>query len=292
MSHYDYDLFVIGAGSGGVRGARMAAQAGARVAIAEEHRVGGTCVIRGCVPKKLFVYASHFHSDLEDMRGYGWTVDGATFDWRTLRENKDNEIDRLNGLYLKNLVGAGVELFEERATLEDAHTVRLQKSDKTVTAETILIATGGRPFVPDIPGAELGITSDDAFYLDELPKTIAIIGGGYIAVEFAGIFKGLGVEPTIHYRGPQILRGFDQDMRDGLDTALANRGIHVIPQSEPSRLTGENGRITMETRNGNTVQTDMVMFATGREAHTKGLGLESAGVTTAPSGAITVDEYS
>ncbi len=216
MSGFDYDLFVIGAGSGGVRAARIAARYGAKVAVAEEYRVGGTCVIRGCVPKKLFVYASKFAEEFEDAIGFGWTTDKVSFDWATLVENKDREIDRLNKAYIRNLEGAGAELILERATVEDANTVRLA-SGRKVTARYILIATGATPFVPrHLPGHELAITSNEAFHLERLPSRIVIVGGGYIAVEFAGIFSGLGVETVLVCRGAQILRGFDDDIRNHL----------------------------------------------------------------------------
>ncbi|MEL7542983.1 MAG: glutathione-disulfide reductase [Pseudomonadota bacterium] len=292
MSDHDFDLFVIGAGSGGVRGARMAAQAGAKVGIAEEYRVGGTCVIRGCVPKKLFSYASAFHDGLEDMVGYGWSADNIAFDWPTLRNNKDSEIDRLNSIYLRNLKASGVTLYEERAVMVDPHTVQLVGSGQTFTAKTILIAVGGWPFVPDIPGAALGITSNEAFEFEKLPETISIIGGGYIAVEFAGILNGLGVDTTLHYRGPKILRGFDEDVRDGLCEAMTARGIAIENNSEPAKLETSADRIAMQLRDGKTVETDAVMFATGRKPNTADLGLESAGVILGPDGRVVVDEYS
>jgi glutathione reductase (NADPH) len=221
---FDYDLFVIGAGSGGVRAARVAASHGARVAIAEEYVVGGTCVVRGCIPKKLFVYASHFS---ENFKGFGLTPGTATFNWSKLVQHKDNEIDRLNGIYLRNLKNSGVEIFETRAVLEDANTVRLLTSGQKVVAEKILIATGAWPFVPSIPGADLAITSNEAFHLDKLPQSITVIGGGYIAVEFAGIFNGLGVETTLIYRGEKILRGFDDDLRVCLQDEMSKKGITV-----------------------------------------------------------------
>ena len=227
MAEYDYDLFVIGAGSGGVRAARMAAQYGAKVAIAEEYRVGGTCVIRGCVPKKLFVYASRFGEAFEDAEGFGWSASKPDFDWPTLITNKDREIDRLNGIYTRNLERSGVRTYMSRAVLEDTHSIHLPQLDETVRAKYVLIATGSRPFVPEFPGREHVITSDEAFQLEQLPGNIAIIGGGYIAVEFVTIFSGLGVPVTLIYRGPQVLRGFDGDLRDGLTTALAKRGVDV-----------------------------------------------------------------
>ena len=229
MTQYDYDLFVIGAGSGGVRAARLASLLGKRVGVAEEHRVGGTCVIRGCVPKKFMVYASDFAHEFEVAKGYGWTVEEPSFDWPKFIETKDVEIARLSGIYVANLAKAGVELVHSKARLKDAHTVELLDKGLTVTADKILIATGGRPWVPkDVPGIEHAITSDAAFHLPELPKRILITGGGYIAVEFAGIFAGLGVETTLIYRGPNILRGFDDDVRAHLADQIQKRGVRVI----------------------------------------------------------------
>src|ERR1051326_1675300 len=218
MSEYDFDLFVIGGGSGGVRAGRMAALCGKRVAIAEEYRFGGTCVIRGCIPKKLFVYASQYGEDFEDAAGFGWSVPERHFDWPTLVANKDKEIARISDLYVQNVRKARAEIFDERAELLDSHTIQLKKSGKRFTAEYILIATGGRPSheTLEIPGAEHGISSNDAFYLKALPKRILVIGGGYIAVEFAHIFHGLGCDTTLIYRGGKVLRGFDEDMRDCL----------------------------------------------------------------------------
>ena len=226
MAQYDFDLFTIGAGSGGVRASRMAASFGARVAVAENHRTGGTCVIRGCVPKKLMVYAAHFHEDFEDARGYGWTVPDATFSWAALIEAKDREIARLEGIYENLLAKAGATLLRGRARLLDAHTVEVD--GKHHTARYILVATGGWPVRPDIPGAELGITSNEAFELKHLPRRVLMIGGGYIAVEFAGIFHGLGAEVTLSYRGSEILRGFDDDVRKHLRGELEAKGIRVL----------------------------------------------------------------
>ncbi|WP_374275218.1 glutathione-disulfide reductase [Brevundimonas sp.] len=291
MSQYDYDLFVIGAGSGGVRAARLTALGGKRVAIAEEHRVGGTCVIRGCVPKKFMVIASDFTHQFEIARGYGWDVQ-ATFDWKTFLEAKDVEIARLSGLYAANLGKAGVELFHGRAVLKDAHTVEIV-GKKTVTAERILIATGGRPWVPeDLPGIEHAITSEEAFHLPELPKRILIAGGGYIAVEFAGIFAGLGVETTLIYRGPNILRGFDDDVRAHLAGEIEKRGIKVILGCQHESLEKTATGILNKLENGHQIETDVVMFATGRVPHVKGLGLETAGVRLDDNGAVCVDEFS
>ncbi len=230
MSGHDFDLFVIGAGSGGVRAGRIAAKHGAKVAVAEEYRVGGTCVIRGCVPKKLFVYASKFAEEFEDAVGFGWTTEKVSFDWATLIENKDREIDRLNKAYIRNLEASGAELLMERATIVDPHTVQLA-SGRKVTAKYILVATGASPFIPQhLPGRELAITSNEAFHLERLPRRIVIVGGGYIAVEFAGIFNGLGVETILLYRGKQILRGFDDDLRNHLAAEMTKKGIDIRTQ--------------------------------------------------------------
>ncbi|HLZ84234.1 MAG TPA: glutathione-disulfide reductase [Caulobacteraceae bacterium] len=293
MADYDYDLFVIGAGSGGVRAARLAAVSGARVAVAEEHRVGGTCVIRGCIPKKFMVYASEFSQSFKGARGYGWTVGETGFDWQAFLNAKDIEIARLSGVYVSNLENAGAELIHSRAVLEDAHTVRLLKDDRTVTAGTILIATGGWPtFPPDTPGIEHAITSNEAFHLPELPKRIMVVGGGYIAVEFAGIFNGLGVETTLLYRGPNILRGFDAAVSAHLAGELERRGITVILGCHHSRLEKTDQGLVSHLTSGHTVETDVVMFATGRAPNTKGMGLEAAGVELTPSGAVKVDDFS
>jgi glutathione reductase (NADPH) len=293
---YDYDLFVIGAGSGGVRAARLTALGGKRVAIAEEFRVGGTCVIRGCVPKKFMVMASDFAHDFEIAAGYGWTID-AKFDWPKFLEAKDVEIARLSGIYAANLGKAGVDLVNGRAVLTDAHTVKVTKRDGsdggTFTAERILIATGGRPWVPEtMTGIEHVITSEEAFHLPELPKRILIAGGGYIAVEFAGIFAGLGVETTLVYRGPNILRGFDDDVRAHLAGEIEKRGIKVILGCQHSSIEKTETGLVNHLENGMTIETDVVMFATGRIPYVKDLGLEKAGVELSDNGAIKVDELS
>ncbi len=226
MAAFDYDLFVIGAGSGGVRAARIAAQYGAKVAVAEEHRVGGTCVIRGCVPKKLMVYASQFSEAFEDAAGYGWTVPEATFDWSKLIAAKDTEIDRLNAIYIRNLTASGAELFQSRAIVEGPHDVRICAEDRVVTARVILVATGGRPWLDmSLPGIEHVITSNEVFYLKEMPRRVVIAGGGYIAVEFAGIFNGLGADTTLVYRGGEILRGFDDEIRSCVRGEMEKRGV-------------------------------------------------------------------
>ncbi|MBY5531818.1 glutathione-disulfide reductase [Rhizobium leguminosarum] len=293
MSSYDYDLFVIGGGSGGVRGARVAASLGKKVAIAEEYRYGGTCVIRGCVPKKLFVYASQFHEHFEDAAGFGWTVGESSFDWKKLVAAKDVEIARLEGLYKKGLAGANAEILETRAELVDAHTVRLLKTGHTVTAKTILIATGGRPNPhAALPGHELCISSNEAFHLEELPKSIVISGGGYIAVEFANIFHGLGVETTLIYRGAEILSRFDEDLRRGLHEAMVAKGIRILCHDTLQKVSRGEGGLILETLNNGTLQAGVVMLALGRDPNTEGLGLEAAGVAVDERGAVIVDEYS
>ena len=292
MSSFDYDLFVIGAGSGGVRAARIAARHGAKVAVAEEYRVGGTCVIRGCVPKKLFVYASKFAEEFEDAMGFGWTTDKVTFDWATLIENKDKEIDRLNKAYIRNLEAAGAELILERAVVEDAHTVKLASGAK-VTARYILVATGAAPFVPrHLPGHELAITSNEAFHLERLPSRIVIVGGGYIAVEFAGIFSGLGVETILVYRGGQILRGFDEDLRSHLANEMRKKGIEIRLKSDVAKIerSGDGVRVTLNDGTG--FGAGQVMFATGRIPNVTGLGLDAAGVELTPHMAVKVDAVS
>ncbi len=292
MTAYDYDLFVIGAGSGGVRAARLTALGGKRVAIAEEHRVGGTCVIRGCVPKKFMVMASDFAHQFETAEGYGWSVE-ASFDWCKFIEAKDVEIARLSGIYAANLGKAGVDLIHGRAVLKDAHTVELVGKDKTITAEKILIATGGRPWMPEnLPGIEHAITSEGAFHLPELPKRILIAGGGYIAVEFAGIFAGLGVETTLIYRGPNILRGFDDDVRAHLAGEIEKRGIKVILGCQHVAIEKTETGLLNRLESGHDIETDVVMFATGRVPHVKALGLETAGVELNDNGAIKIDQLS
>ncbi|NND44449.1 MAG: glutathione-disulfide reductase [Xanthomonadales bacterium] len=290
MSDYDFDLFVIGAGSGGVRAARIAAGHGASVGICEHSRVGGTCVIRGCVPKKLLSYAAHFSEDFEDAAGYGWTVPEARFDWAKLIEAKDREIDRLNSVYLSLLDGSGVELLTDRARFVDAHTLRV--GERTVTARQILVAVGGRPWVPDIPGSEHGITSDQAFHLDALPDRILIVGGGYIACEFAGIFNGLGSEVIQVYRGPALLRGFDEDIRSALGDEMRAKGVKIHFDSEVTAISGRAGAYQVSLDDGSVCEVDQVMFATGRVPNTAGLGLLDAGVEVSPDGSIPVDEYS
>jgi len=287
----DFDLFVIGAGSGGVRAARIAASHGARVAIAEEYRVGGTCVIRGCVPKKLLVYASRFADEFADAAGFGWTVSPPAFDWPTLIANKDREIDRLEGLYKATLARNNVALFQSRAVLEAPGRVYLAALGKTVTAQTILVATGGHPYLdPGIVGIEHAISSNEAFHLAEQPRRIVIIGGGYIAVEFAGIFNGLGSAVKLVHRGDKILRGFDDDLRDDLAADMAKRGIALAMGAKISRIEkAADGTLSVGLADGSKLVCDCVMMATGRLPNTTGLGLERAGVTLGPNGRVVVD---
>ncbi|MGD9669720.1 MAG: glutathione-disulfide reductase [Hyphomicrobiaceae bacterium] len=291
MPEHEFDLFVIGGGSGGVRAARIAARHGARVALAESDRYGGTCVIRGCVPKKLLVYASRFADDFADSAGFGWTVETPRFDWAALIAAKDREIARLEGLYQSTLRNAGVTLYSEYATLAGPTMVRLDKSGQDVHARKILVATGGVPFVePDLEGREHVITSNEAFHLERLPERIVIVGGGYIAVEFAGIFSGLGAETTIVYRGDKILRGFDEDLRDALTEAYQAKGIriltgHTIPKVD---ATADGKRVHFD--NGSMLEADVVMYATGRVPNVKGLGLAAVGVECGWNGHVVVDE--
>lgn len=288
MAGYDFDYFVIGAGSGGVRSARIAAQHGAKVGIAEEQYLGGTCVNVGCVPKKLLVYAAHYGHDVEDAAGFGWSVPSATHSWRTLIANKNAEIERLNGIYRRLLEGAGATLFEARATLLDPHTLKV--GERKVTAERILIATGGRPVLPDEPGArEHGITSEDAFFLPERPRRVIVAGGGYIAVEFAGIFHGLGAEVTQLYRGPMFLRGFDGDVRETLAEEMARSGIDLRFNTIITRIEKSHDCLMVALSDGSVQPADAVLYAIGRRPNTRGLGLDAAGVATDGNGAITVD---
>ncbi|MGH0029429.1 MAG: glutathione-disulfide reductase [Myxococcota bacterium] len=291
MAQYDYDLFTLGAGSGGVRASRISAGYGARVAVAEERYLGGTCVNVGCIPKKLFVYASHLREEVEDARGFGWTVGPQTHDWKTLIANKDQEIERLNGIYARLLDGAGVTRMEGRARLLDEHTVDV--GGRRVTAEHILVATGGWPHVPDIPGIEHAITSNEAFYLEELPRRVVVVGGGYIAVEFAGIFHGLGSQVTQLYRGPLFLRGFDDDMRQGLAQEMRKTDIDLRFDANPAVIEkAADGTLRVTLEDGATLEADVVMYATGRKPLTADLGLEDAKVEMGVQGEILVDEYS
>ncbi|MEM1411063.1 MAG: glutathione-disulfide reductase [Pseudomonadota bacterium] len=289
MAEYDYDLFVIGAGSGGVRAARISANHGARVAICEESRVGGTCVIRGCVPKKLLSYAAHFGEDFEDAAGYGWTLGETTFSWPTLRTALHAELDRLEGIYHSLLKGAGVTLHEGRGVVEDPHTVRI--GEQTVTAERILVATGGWPWIPEFEGREHVITSNEAFLLEDLPPRVITVGGGYIACEFASIFNGLGSETHQVYRGDQVLRGFDGDVRRVVTREMAAKGatFHFERQIERVEKTGDG--LVAYLDDGSTITADCILYATGREPNTKGLGLLNAGVEVRADGSVPVDEY-
>jgi glutathione reductase (NADPH) len=287
---YDYDLFVIGAGSGGVRAARIAAGHGARVGICEESRVGGTCVIRGCVPKKLMVYAAHFAEDFEDARGYGWEVGESRFSWPRLIGAKDAEIDRLNRVYLRLLSDAGVTLYQQRGSLAGPHEVQL--GETTVSAGHILIATGGRPWKPEIPGIEHAITSDEVFHLDELPPRVAVIGGGFIACEFAGIFNGLGSRVTQIYRGDAVLRGFDGDVRRVVSSELRNKGIDLRLESDVGRIVKRDEDLRVELRDGEFLDVDQVLYATGRVPNVRGLGLPEVGVEVRADGRVVVDELS
>jgi glutathione reductase (NADPH) len=295
MAEYDYDLFVIGAGSGGVRAARLVAMTGARVAVAEGDRIGGTCVIRGCVPKKFMVYASEFSHAFSDARDFGWTVPETSFDWTRFIGRKDDEIARLSGAYATNLKKAGADVLHGWATFIDAHTVEVSGEEGTrrVTADKILIATGGGVHRPDVPGIEYAITSEEAFDLPKLPKSILVVGGGYIAVEFAGIFAGLGVETSLVYRGPNILRGFDEDVRVHLADEMEKRGVRIILSATPTEIIKtEKGLLTHLKGHSTPCETEAVMFATGRRAATDRLGLAAAGVEAAEDGTIVVDDFS
>ncbi len=292
MSEYDVDLFVIGGGSGGVRAARIAAEYGARVMVAEEYRLGGTCVIRGCVPKKLLVYASRFRSEFEDAAGFGWTVSQTSFDWTTLIANKDREIARLEAAYGATLQKAGVKVAKSRAVIADANMVQLANGER-VRAAYILIATGGAPSYGDpIPGLEHAISSNEAFHLPEFPRRVLIQGGGYIAVEFAGIFAGLGSHVTLVYRGENILRGFDDDVRQRLRVEMEAHGIRVITGCKVAAIEKADGHFSAQLSNGNHIPADRVMFATGRVPNVAKLGLKEVGVAIAKNGGIEVDEYS
>jgi len=288
MASHDFDLIAIGGGSGGVRASRMSAAHGARVALIESGALGGTCVNVGCIPKKLFSYAAHFASDVADARGFGWAVDGARFDWKVLLANKDREIARLNGVYARVLQEAGVRVISGRARIIDPHTVAV--GDQTLTAAHLLVATGGRAVKPDIPGADLGITSDQAFHLGALPHRAIVVGGGYIAVEFASIFNGLGVSTTLLHRGPQLLRGFDEDLGRVLAEELVQNGIALRLSETPASLARAGEGVRLKLASGISIDTDLVMFATGRLPNVAGLGLEAAGVGLARNGAILVDD--
>jgi glutathione reductase (NADPH) len=293
MAEFDVDLFVIGAGSGGVRAARIAAGYGAKVMVAEEFRIGGTCVIRGCVPKKLMAYASRFKDEFEDAAGFGWTVPEVSFDWRKLVVAKENEITRLSGIYRSNLEKSGVAIVESRAEIEAPQRVRLLKDGRVITARTILVATGGSPsLVPEIPGLEHAITSNEIFDLPKLPKCLLIVGGGYIAVEFASVFARLGSIVTLVMRSNNILRGFDEDLRLHLHEALAATGVAFECGALPAAIDKRGEILSVTLTNGEVLDVDQVLIATGRHPHTKGLGLEKAGVALDAVGAVKVDAFS
>jgi glutathione reductase (NADPH) len=288
MASYDYDLFVIGAGSGGVRAARVAAGYGAKVAVAEEHRIGGTCVIRGCVPKKLLVYGAHFAEDLADARRFGWHLENARFDWPTLRDGVLAEVARLSGLYTQTLTNHKVEIFEQRAEITGPQGIRV--GERELTAERILIATGARPRTTDRPGCEHGITSNEVFHLATLPKRIVIEGGGYIANEFAGIFNKLGSKVTLINRSAAILRGYDEQIRDRLLQLSVTKGIRILLNSPIDTVVKQpSGELTVRLQGGDSVECDALLFATGRAPNTQGLGLEQAGVEIDAHGAVRVD---
>ena len=292
MSEYDYDLFVIGAGSGGVRAARLAAQLGKRVAIAEEYRIGGTCVIRGCVPKKLLVYGSRYGGEIEDARAFGWSYENVQFDWLKLIHNVQREVDRLNGAYTRTLEKAGVERFLTRATVAGPHNVTLADRDTPITTEYILVATGGTTAFPNVPGSEHFISSNECFQLDALPESIVILGAGYIGMEFASIFAGLGVDVTVIYRGDQILRGFDMDLRDEVAEALRDRGVDLRMNTNIASIEKDEGGFRVALTDGDEIPASRVMAATGRRPNTSGLGLENIGVELGKNGRVMVDAYS
>ncbi|MCW5298123.1 glutathione-disulfide reductase [Herbaspirillum lusitanum] len=289
MSQYDYDLFTIGGGSGGVRASRFASQYGARVAIAESKDLGGTCVNVGCIPKKLMSYGAHFHQDFADAAGFGWTVGETSFDWAALIAAKDKEIARLNGIYRKILEGAKVDIVEGHATVEDAHTVSV--NGKRYTAAHILVATGGRPMVPEIPGKELGIVSDDFFHLTALPKRSVVLGGGYIAVELASILNGLGSEVTLVYRGKSLLRGMDSELGIFLAEEMRKKGMNILFENNIDAIASDGAGKRVKLSDGKTIDADCVLFATGRHPNTAGLGLEKVGVALTAKGAVKVDQH-
>ncbi len=290
MDKFDYDLFVIGAGSGGVRAARMSSSFGARVAITEDRYLGGTCVNVGCVPKKLLVYASHFSEDFENARGFGWKLGTSDFNWQQLIKNKNTEIERLNGVYENILSSAGVELIEGHGSLVDEHTVAVD--GKNYSAERILLATGGWPSIPDIPGKEHVISSNEVFFLETLPEKILICGGGYIAVEFAGIFNGLGVDTTLLYRGPLFLRGFDEDVRNFLAEEMQKKGIKLKFETNIDSIEKTDNQLQATLTDGTTRTADQILYATGRKPKTEGIGIESLGIKLDKAAAIVVnDEY-
>ncbi|KKC26144.1 glutathione-disulfide reductase [Sphingomonas sp. SRS2] len=290
MADYDFDLFVIGAGSGGVRASRVAAAYGAKVAVAEEHRIGGTCVIRGCVPKKMLVYGSHFAEDLHDAARYGWTLGETSFDWKVLRDNVNADVDRIEGLYTNTLDNNKVEIFKERATITGANEVTLA-SGRKVTAKFILIATGAWPVVPKVPGAEFGITSNEVFYIDDLPKRVVIAGAGYIANEFAGIFHALGSKVTVVNRSDQILRGYDEQIRDRLFQISTQKGIEFVFNAAFEKVEKQaDDSLSIHLEGHDPIGADLLLYAIGRSPKIEGLGLDHAAVDIDEKGAIIVDE--
>ncbi len=291
MSDFDFDLFVIGGGSGGVRAGRIAATHGAKVGLAEEYRMGGTCVIRGCVPKKLMVYASGYPGQVHDAAQYGWDAEIRGFDWTKFRGKLDAELDRLEAAYRRNLGSSGAQIFDARATIKDPHTITLSTGE-TLTAKHILVATGGWPFVPEFPGSDLAITSNEVFKLDAQPERVLVVGGGYIACEFAGIFHGLGTKVTQYYRGEQVLRGFDDEARGHVADAMRERGIDLQVGQDVASMEKVAGGIQVTAKNGDVIVVDQVLYATGRNPNSTGLGLEEAGVSLGRKGEILVDEYS
>ncbi len=291
MSGFDYDLFVIGGGSGGVRAARWSAMEGVKVGLAEEYRYGGTCVIRGCVPKKLMVFASGFHQAFEDARGFGWDLEQGDFDWPGFIAKKDSEIDRLEGVYEKNLKAVNVEVFRARAVLEDAHTVKLSTGE-TFRAKHILVATGGAPFLPEVPGIEHVITSNEIFHLETLPERMLIVGGGYIACEFAGIMNGLGTAVTQFYRGAQILRGFDDEVRGHVAEEMRKKNINLHVGRDLVSIEKKETGLEVKCTDGTFSEYDVILYATGRKPNSAGLGLQDIGVQLGRNGEIRVDEFS
>ena len=289
MTRFDYDLFVIGAGSGGIRASRISRHLGAKVAVAENYRIGGTCVIRGCIPKKLLTYAAHYAEDFEDARGYGWSIEGAAFSWPALIANKNREIARLSKVYTDGFAKTGIDVIEDTARLVDAHTVAI--GERRVTAQNILVATGGSPAKPAIPGVEHAITSNEAFELPALPKRLLMVGGGYVAVEFAGIFNGLGSEVTLSYRGEQILRGFDDDVRRHLHEEMGKKGVHILLKSSVSRIARRGDGTLEATANGGKIECDAVMVAIGRTPNTARLGLKELGVKLDEEGGVVVNRF-
>ena len=290
MTHgFDYDLFVIGAGSGGVRAARMAASRGKKVAVAEERYLGGTCVNVGCVPKKLFVYASQFPELFHTSAGFGWTVpEQPTLDWAILRDNKTAEIERLNGIYNSLIANSGADLFDGRATIAGPHKVAI--NGRTFSAKTILVATGGWPYIPEFPGSEHAISSNEMFFLDQLPKTAVVVGGGYIAVEFAGILNGLGVETHLVYRGPALLKSFDREMATKVAEGMAAKGVNLHLNTEVDQISKTASGFSVSLDGQGSLDAGLVLYATGRQPNTAGLGLETTSVVTTSNGAIVVDD--